>query len=707
MELRKVAILSSATLAGCLAGVAIFYAYGDLRLLRWGAEALAATFVMACLALVARDVRVQPRSQRVELELKLAHFKARSALHLGGGTEAPTAHVRTACRLAWGTRRHSDVSQLLRYIEAAAPGEALALIADRVPLLIGPRAPRRPRTRPQAASPGLTLTSALVLAFLTVLVRPVLPHAHPWALGGMLQVGGYLALFWAGLALIKVVALRTRERFAKFTFNVLLVSRAQGVPDSEARTLYAGVGALIHLHIDDAIETEVAWSSPSGDLDIFAATAGAEYCLEAFASQVDLVVLASDDSELAARIRAHIGLPADRMLYLCSERKAPEGFLWTEPAALAALAAGRKVSPQTDLYLTSIPNVALCWDYPAFRALLVLGFLCVNLRGGSLLAAVFWLAAVSYQAPNIVGHWRRSAISRDRLSSPRAPAASRAMRPRRLEWRIRIGVFLLLSLPGLLMVQVPLSGEPDSGLVGMVFIKLAMSLPLLALIDFALVTALLIAIKWRLDWRFRILVLRRNAQRHGYGHKLAVMAGCGRYAQVISIRDDNLDLTDTGYGEHRESSLGYWFQVFSEMGATLVPSRFLHIWERQVRLELEVADFAVFDWIDEITDNMRWELEAAAERLPPHRLLIVHSRQNAAAVQTALDQLSYLLSTSPHCLETSRGPDDQFIWSRHDAFEQAFLDGLHGAVADLAAEVRPSFVRETPGAWPLPIRLPR
>jgi len=699
--LRRFAVLSGATLAGCLGGLTVFALYDKGAHVRWGASVMAALFLVVCADLAVHGATVLRRAARVDLELMLARFKARSAQRFAGGPAAALAHLRAAGRLSWGGRRRRAIAQVLRELPAD-PAAALAAIAERAPALAAPRTARWPTLRARSAAPGWTLTAALVFALLSVVLRPLGIGLGLWTLAGLLQAAALFPLFWSGLDLARRVSARLRERVAKSSFRVLLVSRERGPGVTAARALYSDVAALIHITVEDDAELELAWAVPSGDQAILVDRTGADYALEAFAPGADLVVLATEDPDVAAQVLAAADTLPDRRLYLGREDATPPGFRWVEPLALSALAAGRRVTPQTDLYRLGVPKLGAAWSSLVLRALLAFGVFSVALRGGVYLAILFWLAAAAYLAPNLIGPVRRAAISRERLRAPLAPAASLSLDPRRLEWRLRLAV-LLLSVAAVAVMQVPVLARPGETALQTLLVKLSMSPPLLAVIDFGLVSGLLFIVKWRRDWSFRALVLRRNAQRHGYGHKVAVMAGCGRYAQVVSIRDDTLDLTDTGFGERRESSLGYWFQIFSEIEATLVPARFLHPWQRQVRLELEVADIAVFDWIDEITDNMRWELAAAAERLPPHRLLIVHSPQNAPAVVDALAQLKDTLATAPHCLEATRGPDDEYVWSRHDAFGAAFLACFHAAVAPLVPEPRPAFECERPGAWPLPI----
>ena len=63
-------------------------------------------------------------------------------------------------------------------------------------------------------------------------------------------------------------------------------------------------------------------------------------------------------------------------------------------------------------------------------------------------------------------------------------------------------------------------------------------------------------------------------------------------------------------------------------------------------MELDVADFAVFDWAEDITENMRWELMKTIDRFPCERILIVHNSLNRRAVEELL--------ASPSCFRLVR-----------------------------------------------------
>jgi hypothetical protein len=101
---------------------------------------------------------------------------------------------------------------------------------------------------------------------------------------------------------------------------------------------------------------------------------------------------------------------------------------------------------------------------------------------------------------------------------------------------------------------------------------------------------------------------------------------------------------------------------------------------------------------------MRWELRSAAERLPAHRMLVIHSPANQDAVEAVIASCADVLSCSPHRLAEPRERDDVYIWSSHRDFDQAFAERLHQALAALVEEPRTDHHRTAVGVWPYPRR---
>jgi hypothetical protein len=295
--------------------------------------------------------------------------------------------------------------------------------------------------------------------------------------------------------------------------------------------------------------------------------------------------------------------------------------------------------------------------------------------------------------------WSSSTIGYLKRGAARTTGTSFSHRlvPQKLSRNLSIGAWVVLLLT---CVPIPLAAGTDWQ-TGFVCVAIAMVLAW-PVVHTGLVGGVLIALKWYLDWNFRIVIFRRNSRRFGYAHKSIVMATCGKYGQVLVIGDDSLERTDEDYGEWRESSQGPWLQVFSEMGNTLEPDAFLHNWQRQVIIELEIADFAIFDWAEDLTDNMRWELMMAAERLSNNRILIVYNDEIQQQVQELLATLSCSTPGSIERLMLSRKRDDQYIWPINDEFAGRFRNVLHQMMLQLSVEPRKPCGERNRGTWPIP-----
>jgi hypothetical protein len=375
----------------------------------------------------------------------------------------------------------------------------------------------------------------------------------------------------------------------------------------------------------------------------------------------------------------------------------PHGYRWIEPLAWREHLRG---DPDADPHRLSVLPGRSIWKDRPFQLLAFASLVYFHLDGGTWLAILFMLGAVSERFPDQVGPVRSALISRTTLRPPAAPALSRRLVPSTLERRLWIAA-VLAALPGLFLLHPSFEFGADRAAVFKLLLAAYIGLFACAY----MVSGALMAIKWSIDRNFRILVLRRNTRKYGYGHKKAIMATCGKYGQVISIRDDTFDQTNEGYGEGREYSFGTWFSNFAEIESMIRPVGILDTWQRRILMELEVSDFVVFDWVAEITDNMQWELRNAAERLPAHRMLIVCGPEQEQVMEHAIASCGNALNGKPHHLVMSRGPDDQYTWSTHDEFEKAFGSHLHAALSALVSEPRQSLRREPTGAWPYPVRI--
>lgn len=177
--------------------------------------------------------------------------------------------------------------------------------------------------------------------------------------------------------------------------------------------------------------------------------------------------------------------------------------------------------------------------------------------------------------------------------------------------------------------------------------KVVISASLYWLSTSMLTPGILRAIKWCVDWNFRIVLFRRNGPEWAHLHKAAVMPVCGAYGQVICISDENLSVDEffprrrlprrwagvNGVGELMAEPS---HEVLSEYLYTMHVLETHEAWEARVERELAAADFAVFDWTGDISEAMRWELRAAMARLPTERLLMFCGIENHATVRRHL-----------------------------------------------------------------------
>jgi hypothetical protein len=92
-----------------------------------------------------------------------------------------------------------------------------------------------------------------------------------------------------------------------------------------------------------------------------------------------------------------------------------------------------------------------------------------------------------------------------------------------------------------------------------------------------------------------------------------------------------------------------------------------------------MPDVAIFDWAEEVTDNMRWELHQAHQRLPGDRILVVYDPRSNQAVAEFVDLLNESNDRSIRTLELSRKRDDQYIWPNNGIFEKGFREEYAGS----------------------------
>src|SRR3984893_2057689 len=562
---------------------------------------------------------------------------------------------------------------------------------------------RMPLSKPAMMRDGFAFQTSGKVAILGALSGVLAPDASLVSLE--LPLAAFI-LFHAALVVSTLVRMgsdKVHDIRSKGPFRTILITHKTEltwIARVALTLLYARIGHTVVVFVSpSSLEPREPYAR--GIYSVICAPEGLADALPPFATHGDLIVVDSTDEALAAKVRNLTNFPADRYLALSPDGSCPTGFRWVDPRTLL-LDPGdwRAKTAGVDPYLWSIrPPSSRLRDLLIFVAAFA-ALLFARLEHGLPLTIFFAAAILSRIIPEIVGLRRAKTLSRAVFRAPKAPATSRDLDPRKLEQKLWIVVLLCFGTALAYLVyrtgfHSDVRWDPT-----IVIIFVAFWLGLFG--GWSIVACAMLLRKWLLDWNFRIIVLRRNSRAFGYGHKRYVLATCGKYGQVTSIHDYELDKTDDDYGEWRESSLGIWFTVFSEIDKTKKPDIFFHVWQRQVLIETEVVDFAVFDWIDEITDHMRWELQQALVLLPVKRILIICKPADERAVLAFLDTCLPLPEARPRLLLLERGRDDEYIWADHTEFDAKFSAALWEALSALEPEQRPQAGIVTPGAWAYP-----
>jgi hypothetical protein len=290
-----------------------------------------------------------------------------------------------------------------------------------------------------------------------------------------------------------------------------------------ARGLTAGACAAAPMLGTKSTRCCVAISTPEGVVD----------ALAAFATHADLIVLDTTNEELAAQVRALTRFPADRYRALSKDGACPRDYRWVAPRTVEIEPADRRATRTGfDPYVRSTRK-GRSWmtDLHVFITV-ASALLFARLPYGTPLVLFFITAAILRIIPEWLGPHRIRAISRASLRAPANPAASRGLRPRKLEttlWIVTVGAAAVAI--AYFVIRTGLHSEVKADPT-VIIASIAASLALIG--GNAIVASLLILREWRLDWNFRIIVLRRNSRVFGYGHKAFVMATCGKYGQVTA-----------------------------------------------------------------------------------------------------------------------------------------------------------------------------
>ncbi|MGY3445682.1 MULTISPECIES: hypothetical protein [unclassified Bradyrhizobium] len=149
--------------------------------------------------------------------------------------------------------------------------------------------------------------------------------------------------------------------------------------------------------------------------------------------------------------------------------------------------------------------------------------------------------------------------------------------------------------------------------------------------------AIRMLVKRQIDTFFRIVVFRRNARAFATSHIAAVMPVCGTYGQTLLLTDETLATAWEGGGARMDN----W--VLAETYMPLIAKPGSHDdWKQVIATQLKFADFVVFDWPGEITENMLWELLQTIQRIPIERMMMLVSHDNIEDVERMLRDLLHV-----------------------------------------------------------------
>jgi hypothetical protein len=438
-------------------------------------------------------------------------------------------------------------------------------------------------------------------------------------------------------------------RRAQSAFRTVFVTDRPGTDPlcQDAVPAFAAVGHAIVVLVNERGEPDSVDFNAVGPDIFFPSPDGTRAVLETFIDHADLLVIYATNPALAALGLELTSLPIARRLALSIDRSVPPGYRWLNSSALSrdTLLEGLRQSAQVDPATRRGSGAAhdkLMWGDPLFAALIPLG---LWLQLDSSWRPIGWfliVAAAGWLFPRFLGPRRRANVSPHRLRAPRAPRFSRALsRP----WKYRVPTTLGLALATYAAARAVTGGGGWT---------IPLHVGLLTSVQLGVIEGGIRAIKWSLDWNFRIIVLRRNSAETAESHQNTVMTTCGAYGQVIFIDDQNLRSVNKPLPFWRVKELPFWRAydiALSEIYAPLDGSELLHEWQHQVAAELDRADFAVFDWQASITDNMVWELHAAIARLPAERILVMYTGRNESAVLAILAKVRQLRDAAGFRLE--------------------------------------------------------
>lgn len=185
---------------------------------------------------------------------------------------------------------------------------------------------------------------------------------------------------------------------------------------------------------------------------------------------------------------------------------------------------------------------------------------------------------------------------------------------------------------------------------------------------------LLRALKWYLDWDFRIAILHRNLPDTSRLNKEVVMPLCGAYGQVIMISEADLSAL------HFSGGAKFAHEVLSEHYNTIRIDDHLENWTHHIAREIARTDFAVFDWRVEVSAWMIWELKQALAALPPARITVLYDSKTEDSARQILAETCGLAARDILFLH---------LPGHVPLAESTFRKALRKRLSELVAEPRP------------------
>lgn len=636
-----------------------------------------------------------PAALRLQLALEFSDFWAQRMAGDPGAAQATKQHLAIALAAARGTAWAGRVRTLSAMLESGPSPSALTRWSEIARGCVGELLAVRGLRAPHHARSKLPTHAAAPLGWAIGLFGCLGSAA---LLGrGPLGLADALLALTAGLACSRLLILfawishKRSELLAKSSYRIMVITDQPFHDALVASAIghYARCGHVFAASTQPMVHgAEPAFDGYAPDTFTVTRESLSQF-LAAFAMGADLAIVRAHDESLAAEGGAFTGFQASGQKWLAEKKwlaelpAAPPGYEWLAPAALKGVGNEASGSARSRTLAFAAPTARFWVGWRFYLRLFTFAaLLCVG-RSAPLLLLLA-ASAVGAWLPGLLGNRRRMHADYATLRAPKAPAVSRDLKPARMELCVAMFAIAATWAAAAWVVAGTSLGWGPWGLALLAGLALLTS----AQVYSGIVGGTLYAVKWRLDWNFRVVVFRRNSVRFGYAHKAMVLATCGRYGQVIAIDDPTLRQTEENYGEWRESSQGAWLQVFSEMNALRHPVAILHDWRWQVLAELDAADVVVFDWAEEVTANMRWELREARRRLPGHRLLLVFNpacEQRVADLATKLDAQG---GPPIRRVPLARERDDQFLWPGNRPFEQGFKTAFHELVGSLQPEPR-------------------